>query len=234
METIQDSYCKWLHTLLEGTPLRSYPFEVNCLPLNGIYFFYDKGEIWGHGGEYPRIVRIGTHRDGNFRSRIAEHYVKNNMNLSTERPKPSDRSIFRKNIGRAFLNKEKSDYLPIWEKDFMKIENKRLFGSLRDISIEKSLEDKISEYIRNNMSFRYLIISKQEDRLGDNGFEKRLIGTVAACSCCKPSQNWLGGCSPIEKINVSGLWQVQHLNSRGISEIEKEFLLKAADLTCQW
>jgi hypothetical protein len=39
-----------------------------------IYFFYEDGEFWGHGGNRLRIVRIGTHKDGNFRSRIKEHF----------------------------------------------------------------------------------------------------------------------------------------------------------------
>ncbi|GBC68339.1 hypothetical protein HRbin01_00018 [archaeon HR01] len=71
--------CKWLH---------------EQLPENGIYFFYEKGEIWGHGGDKPRIVRIATHREGNFRSRIGKHYLLNESWMNF------DRSIFRYIIGK--------------------------------------------------------------------------------------------------------------------------------------
>jgi hypothetical protein len=108
--------CKWLHEQLEQLPLIRFPFRLEQLPENGIYFFYEDGEVWGHGGNKPRIVRVGTHKDGNFRSRIKEHYLLDEswMNFNENKPKPSDRSIFRKNIGRALLNKDKDSYLKIW------------------------------------------------------------------------------------------------------------------------
>jgi hypothetical protein len=66
------------------------------------------------------VVRIGTHRDGNFRSRIGEHFLLNEskMNFTAENPAPHERSIFRKNIGRALLNRAGDDYLKTWEIDF--------------------------------------------------------------------------------------------------------------------
>ena len=67
--------CKWLHEQLEQLPLISFPFRLELLPKNGIYFFYEAGEVWGHGGNKLRIVRVGTHKNGNFRNRIKEHYL---------------------------------------------------------------------------------------------------------------------------------------------------------------
>lgn len=109
--------CKWLHEQLERLPIIRFPFELEKLPENGIYFFYEDGEVWGHGGNNTRIVRIGTHRGKNFRSRINEHFLldESKMNFDKSKPKPSDRSIFRKNIGRALLNKHSDDYLEVWE-----------------------------------------------------------------------------------------------------------------------
>ena len=101
--------CSWLHSQLESSaPLVKFPFNVKSLPSNGIYFFYEEGEIIDHGdGPKPRIVRIGTHKENNFQSRISEHFLLNEskLNFTIANPKPSDRSIFRKNIGRALLNK---------------------------------------------------------------------------------------------------------------------------------
>ena len=71
-------------------------------------------------------MRIGTHRENNFRNRISEHFLLNEskMNFNNETPKPSDRSIFRKNIGRALLNKQSADYLKVWNIDYTTSANK--------------------------------------------------------------------------------------------------------------
>jgi hypothetical protein len=100
--------CSWLHSQLESLPLLRFPFNVKSLPSNGIYFFYEEGEMIDHGNSpKPRIVRIGTHKENNFQTRISEHFLLNEskLNFTIANPKPSDRSIFRKNIGRALLNK---------------------------------------------------------------------------------------------------------------------------------
>jgi hypothetical protein len=112
--------CEWLHSRIEALALFSYPFDVAELPHHGIYFFYETGETQGHRAEKPRIVRVGTHRKNNFRSRIAEHFLLNErkMAFSQEQPAPHERSIFRKHIGRALLNKTQDPYLPVWEIDF--------------------------------------------------------------------------------------------------------------------
>lgn len=130
--------CKWLHELLENRPLAKYPFSINGLPKCGIYFFYEENEFWGHGGTTQRIVRIGTHRSQNFKSRINEHFLLNDkwMNFDSMKPAPKDRSIFRKNLGRALINRDNPEYLNVWNIDFMKRENKNNFSHLRDIEYE--------------------------------------------------------------------------------------------------
>src|SRR4051794_23055133 len=88
--------CKWLHEKLEHLPIVKSPFNLQNLPDNGIYFFYEKDENSNHddsqsggsdagGSDYnfkPRIVRIGTHREGNFRSRLAEHFLLNDSKMN--------------------------------------------------------------------------------------------------------------------------------------------------------
>lgn len=115
--------CKWIHEQLELLPIFKYPFDSKLLPNNGIYCFYEEGENSDHGNgrNRSRIVRIGTHKENNLKSRISEHFLLNEskMKFTQTNPKPSDRSIFRKNIGRALLNKQRDfDYLRVWEIDF--------------------------------------------------------------------------------------------------------------------
>jgi len=76
-----------------------FPFCEDQIPLNGIYILFEKGEL-AHNTD--RIVRIGTHTGINqLRSRLKQHFIVENK----------DRSIFRKNIGRALLNKNHDDFI---------------------------------------------------------------------------------------------------------------------------
>jgi hypothetical protein len=89
-----------------------------AIPLNGIYIMFEKDEV-GHDGD--RIVRIGTHTgDRQLKNRIYQHFENENKN----------RSMFRKNIGRCILNKERSPYLSTWELDTTSKKNKELFSHL--------------------------------------------------------------------------------------------------------
>jgi len=221
--------CKWLHEQIEQQSLFKFPFSKEKLPRNGVYFIYEQGEIWGHGGTKPRIVRIGTHRDGNFRNRIAEHYLlhESKMNFSKKKAKPSDRSIFRKNIGRALLNRRRDNYLQMWEIDFIYGKNRRLFGHLRDINKEKEIEIEITRMLRKNFSFRFIEMVCQKERMGKGGLESSLIGTISRCKVCRPSKNWLGNHSPKTKIRTSGLWLVQHLRTTEINRTDKKTISDA-------
>ena len=218
--------CKWIHQKLDSLKRIRFPFDLETLPRNGIYFFYEKGESWGHGGNNPRIVRIGTSRDGNFRSRIDEHFLLKNeqsrMDFGIDKPAPHERSIFRKNIGRALLKMRGDDaYLRIWNKDFTTHQARAEYGNERDIDKEKSLETEITMTLRRSFEFRYLIVNVQAERMNSSGLESKLIGTVAHCGMCRPSDQWLGRYSPIDKIRMSGLWLVQHLGSSPITEADK-------------
>ncbi len=225
--------CRWLHDQLERLPAVEHPFDLNRLPENGIYFFYEKGEVWGHGGERPRIVRIGTHREGNFRSRIAEHFLLNEakMNFDATRPPPHDRSIFRKNIGRALLNRSHSPYLGVWNINFTTKENLKKHGDLRDIGEERWIEAEVTRILRENFFFRFVMLEGQAERMGSAGLEARLIGTVAGCGACRPSPSWLGQHSPVEKIRRNGLWLVQHLAAEPLRGEDRTRLAEAIAAT---
>jgi hypothetical protein len=228
--------CKWLHETLEKLPLIKYPFKLELLPLSGIYFFYEEGEIWGHSDEKLRIVRIGTHRGNNFRNRISEHFLINErkMDFDKSKPKPADRSIFRKNLGRALLNRNKDPYLKIWEIDFLPRDNRVKYGDLRDIEKEKSIERQITEILRNRFFFRFIIIENDDERIGGKGLESKHIGTVSRCKKCKPSKDWLGNYSPKEQIRTSGLWLTQHLNAEEISDKDMIIIEKLVYKTKNW
>ena len=228
--------CAWLHAALLELPLLCWKrfeseLEFSVLSKEGIYFFYELGEVQSHAVPEQRIVRIGTHRKTTtVESRMSDHLPEGNRLIAfdADKPKPSDRSIFRKNIGRVILYQDNDDYRSIWDKDFTLIKNRDEWGSFRNIEKEQELEHQITQIIRSRFSFRFIIVESAERR---KELEKRLIGTVAECRGCGPSDGWLGNSSPIEKIRASGLWQVQHLNSDGIDARDKEDIKLAIQKT---
>lgn len=229
--------CRWLHEQLEPLPLLCYPFRLDQLPPNGIYAFYETGETWGHGGDKPRIVRIGTHKDGDFRSRIKEHFLLNDarrMQFDASRPAPHDRSIFRKNLGRALLRKANDPYLNVWNLDLTTRRNRDLNRHRRDIPKEQAVEAEVTRLLRETFAFRFVIIDEQAARMGTSGLESALIGTLARCGACQPSPGWLGNHSPVERIRTSGLWLVQHQSAPPIGERERAALMAAIGRTQEW
>ncbi len=92
---------------------------------------------YGHGAD--RIVRVGTYTDPNqLRSRLKQHFVQENK----------DRSIFRKNIGRCLLNKDKDPYASVWELDFTTRAAKLKNGHLIDPAYQSKIESRVSDYFR--------------------------------------------------------------------------------------
>lgn len=221
--------CAWLHAQLYKLPLVSYPFDINILPSNGIYFFYQYGETWGHGDFSQRIVRVGTHRQGNFHSRIGEHFVLNErkMNFDSSRPRPHDRSIFRKHLGAAILNREGNDYLRLWSKNLLKSEARAAVLGERNIGLETAIENEVTELLRGSFSFRFIRLEEERLRMGAEGLERALVGTLARCSQCRPSEEWLGLSSPNRHITEKGLWQLHYLKAAGLSEDQRSVLSAA-------
>lgn len=193
---------KWVNTL----PRLTWPFDVCDIPANGVYLFFEKGEKYF---DLDRIVRVGTHTgDNNLVKRLEEHLVKENK----------DRSIFRKNIGRALLYKENDPFIAKWNLDQTTPENRsKLKWTLGDEMKQSDIEFSVSNYMRNNLSFVCISIDSKKERLA---YEAYLIRTLSAEPTFKPSENWLGNYSPIDKIRKSGLWLVNELSKRKTESIK--------------
>ena len=194
-----------LHKIFNNLERFTYPFEnrLNSFPDNGVYVKFEKGE--NHNG-LDRIVRVGTDTgENNLKKRLIEHFITENKN----------RSIFRKNIGRALLNKENNPYLKYWELDTTSKADKEKNLKLLDLEFEAKLEREISNYIKTNFSFCVFRVETKEQRLF---WESKIISTLAFKT--KPSENWLGNFSTKDKIKQSGLWQVQGLKKPKLTNEE--------------
>jgi hypothetical protein len=189
------SVCESLHEWANSLPVCRFPFDENLIPLNGIYILFERGEI-AHGSK--RIVRVGTHTgDNQLRARLRQHFLVENK----------DRSIFRKNIGRALLNRDHDPFLPFWELDLTTLTMKEKHGGI-DFDRQRTIERNVSRYIQEYFSFIVVRVDGKEERLR---LESKLISTVSLCDACSPSLQWLGLSSPKKKIRDSGLWVVNEL-----------------------
>jgi len=203
--------CNELHLLFNDLERIQFPFDENKIPLNGIYVLFEVGEK-AHGED--RIVRIGTHTGANqLRSRLRQHFVKENK----------DRSIFRKNIGRALLHGKGDTFLSQWELDLTSRENKEKYGHMVDLEKQASIEKAVTNHIQSQLSFVVFQVYSKEERLS---LESKMISTVSLCKECKQSINWLGLSSPKTKIRESGLWLVNELYKEPLTKYDLEKLKK--------
>ncbi len=201
--------CQQVHVLFNSLPRYRFPFDDEAIPLNGIYILFEKGER-AHGVD--RIVRVGTHTGKNqLRSRLKQHFEKENK----------DRSIFRKNIGRALLNRMGDPFLEQWNWDLTSRAAKARYLPLLDQERQRQIERAVTEYIQEMFSFVVFSVERKEERLK---WEQKIISTVSWCNECGPSPNWLGLYSPKRKIRESGLWLVNGLYKEGLSLAELEEL----------
>jgi len=204
-----ENKCKEIHEIFNGMKRYSFPFNEGDIPKNGIYILFEKGET-GHGKD--RIVRVGTHTGKNqLPSRLLQHFVNKNK----------DRSIFRKNIGRAILKKEKDPFLKYWEIDLTTKSSRDKFLSSIDLEKLQAIEEKVTAYMQENLSFVVFQIESKEKRLE---VESKIISTISLCKECNSSENWLGLFSPKKRIRKSGLWQVNELYKSGLTNKDIEEL----------
>jgi hypothetical protein len=203
------THCEYIHELFNKIGRQRFPFKKDKIPDNGIYILFESGEI---AHSVDRIVRVGTHTGENqLYSRLNQHFLIENK----------DRSIFRKNIGRAILNKNNDSFLKYWEIDLTTKAAKEKYLKEIDMEKQKRIEKEVTNYIQSNFSFVVFRIDDKRNRLR---LEQSIISTISLCNKCKQSEGWLGKYSPKEKIMESGLWLEQGLwktplNDKEINEI---------------
>jgi len=201
--------CERLHQIVSKFPRFKADFNPTDIPFNGIYFLFERGESYK---EYDRIVRIGTHRgQNNLAKRILKLLVTPNK----------DSSIFRKHIGRCILRRDNDPFVDLWEIDLIPKANREKYAHLINMETLSSVETDVSRYMTENISFSVISVFQQSDRML---YEGRLITTVAQCSECRPSTNWLGLHHPNSIIATTGLWNIQGRNEHALTEEEIETL----------
>ena len=188
--------CSKLHEFAMRLERHRFPIEEERIPENGVYLLFEQGEH-GHGGD--RIVRVGSHRGENkLVSRLREDFVKPNK----------DRSIFRKNIGRALLKAKQDPFLRDWDLDLTTRNAREQYGQRVNPERQRQVELNVTKTIRESFSFTVLPVRDRSERLT---LESSVISVVSLCDECRPSGEWLGNSSPEMRVRESGLWQKQGL-----------------------
>jgi hypothetical protein len=201
--------CERIHGLFNGFGRYGFPFEGQNIPCDGIYILFEKGEI-AHNSD--RIVRVGTHTGkGNLKQRLMEHFCVENK----------DRSIFRKNIGRALLSRRNDSFLSQWDIDLTSKQERLRSAGKVDLQKLLLVEKEVTCTIREMFTFCLLPVESKQYRLE---LEKRIIATVNHCQDCCPSSNWLGRFSPKGPVRNSGLWLIQGLNGPEVRKEDLDFI----------
>ena len=192
--------CKQIHSALEN--LTKYHEPSIELPQNGIYFFYEAGEVCSHTGK-SRVVRVGTHGErATLRKRLRQHYRLNR-----------EGSVFRKHLGTALLKRKGllDEEITEWRKG-------RKSPRWSDF---KGTEDEVSRLLRSNFFLRVVTVDNFEER---EVLEEKLIASLAACPQCRPSEGWLGRFAWSERVRRSGLWNSNYVyseNRMDVSDLER-------------
>lgn len=190
-----------LHRLFDRLPTYNWKTIDDIYFQDGIYIVYEKGEVYKG---YARIVRVGTHTSqGRLKQRLKDHFVRENHNGS----------IFRKNIGKAMLKRDRDPYLPIWTLDTSKAPN---IGK-EDKRKEAEVETRVSAYMRENCTFRVFPVASKDMRLR---LEEAVIAALHQADDFKASGRWLGNSSPEREVRESGMWLKRGLDAEPPTDAE--------------
>jgi hypothetical protein len=200
--------------MLAGRPLTlADPALKYSCPDQGVYFFFEAGEVRASGRR--RVVRVGTHAVsvGSTRSlwdRLSQHRgTIGGAHLGGGNHRGS---VFRKHVGLALLAAEPDQHAgarPSWGN-----------GSSAPQSVrarEYPLELQVSAVIRA-MPMVWVSVPGAAGPENDRALIER--GAIALLSNRrKPpidasSPRWLGGFSPYPEVRESGLWNVKHVDDR--------------------
>lgn len=205
IEKQKQTLCYSLHKLFNEAQ-RFYWDTIDEVPFNdGIYIIFQSNEKY-HG--LDRIVRVGTHRgSGRLKGRLMDHFINEDKNWS----------IFRKNIGRAYLNRYYNFYLQIWNRDTRKANVLREIESSYDPGFQKKVEDKISKFLREHFSYTCFPVTSVVER---HRLEEGIIATCHSTPDFSPSSKWFGIYSPEFEIRQSGMWLKEGLDGIALSESE--------------
>jgi len=204
--------CEQLHALTNRLKRHYYPFDENDMPKNGVLLLFEKDET-AHSSD--RIVRIGINeKQDNLRSWIKKHFKHGGTKCD-----------FRRKIRCAIVNQGIQKGLYDWSQDDLYDCGISTSGEAKKRLVAKGkwkeIDRQVSDYICQNISFVHIEIKDAKNR---RELKPRLISTVANCTECHASKDWLGKFSTKDKVCESGLWLENHLCGTGLTDVDMDML----------
>ena len=180
---------------------------IGC-PSQGVYFFFEAGEIRANGS--PRVVRVGTHAvTRSSKATLWERLRQHRGSSAGRHPGGGNHrgSIFRRHTGASLIAR---DQLPqgLLDSWLSKKPDPAWAQS------EADLEVQVSRVI-GAMPFLWVPVADRGAGLSDRGrVERNSIALLSQLhgSGDQPSETWLGRWAPRSEIRGSGLWNVNHVD----------------------
>lgn len=205
----------------QGKPLWDVMTSAS-LPKEGVYFFFEPGELRPGAGKQPRVVRVGTHgvsagSKSTLRSRLRAH-------AGTAAGGGNHRgSIFRLHVGSALLQRSERS-LASWGRGSSMPLDVRADPAAREA--ESTWEQEVSAYIRS-MPVMWVGVPGTSAASNRRAYlESNSIALLSnGMSPLEPaSKTWLGAQSPNEVIRRSALWNLRSVagqcDSRFLKQLE--------------
>ena len=180
------------------------------LPLRGVHFFREPGELRSSSAGSHRIVRVGTHAvSANAKSTLWQRL---RAHLGTREGSGNHRgSIFRRHVGAALLARDQVT-LPTW--GLGSSAPPALRDSHATQELELACERKVSKYI-GSMTVLWVDVPDEPGPSSTRAIiERNAIALLSNyLTPIEPaSSDWLGHHSPREGIRKSNLWNLDYVN----------------------
>jgi hypothetical protein len=176
-------------------------------PRQGVYFFYEPGEVRADGRD--RVVRVGTHAltttsQATLWGRLRQH----RGHLTGTHPGGGNHraSVFRRHVGAAIINRERLP--PGLLESWLDRHGPRPDWAEQEEQIEQAVGDRIGI-----MPFLWLSVPDRADRACVERNSIALTSRLAE-GRDQPSARWLGHDAVRTEISQSGLWNVDHTRHR--------------------
>lgn len=194
--------------------IRCITIHASDVPLNGIYFVFEKGELITIDRlDVDRVVRIGSHRKpGRLQKRIRNHYGRLKRYWGN-----SGGSVFRELVGEALISRNGGDEVA---------KNNWLSSHFPE-----DTEELISKYFEEHYTFKCIMVHSDSIRCKMESF---LISLFANYSNARPSDKWLGNYSYSHRVRQIGMWNRQDTYSDDYCSYMWEQVLFAFEQTYEF
>lgn len=200
-------------------------------PNRGVYFFFGSSENRTTSGDGPRVVRVGAHALGfGSNATLWDRLITHRGSLTGKYANGGNHraSVFRKLVGTAIINKDflTGPGIASWGIDSSATKEVRL--------AEHWIEHKVSNHMRS-MPFLWVEVDDPPGPYSDRRhLECNAIALLSNYnsqekSIDPPSSNWLGRWAKNEAVQLSGLWNSNHVKRSydpELLELLNDYVLK--------